>query len=969
MSVRATYRIFCFGLFEADLRNARLTRKGQRVRIQEQPFHILAMLLEHSGQIVTREDLRQQLWPADTYVDFDGGLNSALKRLRSALDDDADNPRFIETVPRRGYRFMAPVIVQDSRALAEGEAPTTTVPSLAAKSPASPAISSHVSKSWAPFSTSSLVALVAVIGLSAVAFLVFHRRAVAPRASRETASVDIGPLRRSVAVLGFQNASGRSTDTWLSTTLSEMLRTELGAGSNLRVVPGENVAEFRTSSPWSETDSLSPQTASRIGKALDSDLLVLGSFAAVGGPDGGNVRVDFRLQDSQTGEILYEGAESGRENQLFGLVAKVGVTLRERLGLPMVSESEETVVVSSLPSDPDANRLYSLGLAKLRDSDVSAAKDLFLQAEKLAPRFPLVHLMLYRSWAGLGYDQKAKAEIRTAYQLSSGLTEVDKLQIEGSYDLSIHDVDKAASAYRALYSLYPDSVDYAQQLIIALNDPAHRDEALAVIKQLRKLPPPESQDPRIDFWEGQLISYTEGTAAQPYFEKAAAEAVSRGETLLYAHFRLDQCLNVVYGPHPQGGVAFCQEAYDIFIGSGNHLYAADALRAMGDRRGAIGDIAGARELYQRALALLSPLGEHEKTGVVLNNMAIGYENQGQIGESEKLYRQAAQTWTECGDLLHAGVALGNLADIFMLRGQLHQAENQYERARRQIDVMDPAGVAYELYSIASVRLYEGDLVGARHYTEQAMAMARKVKNVNDIAADSQIIGSIQVAADDLPGARQSFEQARSILQQKESNSGVAEAEAALAGVSLEEGKLSLAEQELRKSLAEFRSENATFDEISAETDLARTLLHEGRVADARHTISDASSHSTSSTDPALKLPVQIIDALIQAAELSSRANAKSTSDFSAPERKLQSALASAHRLGYFGIECDARLAMAELELRGNPAGARAHLAQLAGEARQHGMNLVARKAATLGNSASPALKPGDGGRPESRLGN
>ena len=392
-------------------------------------------------------------------------------------------------------------------------------------------------------------------------------------------------------------------------------------------------------------------------------------------------------------------------------------------------------------------------------------------------------------------------------------------------------------------------------------------------------------------------------------------------------------------------------------GSGNHLYAADALRAMGDRRGAKGDIAGARELYQRALALLAPLGEHEKTGVVLNNMAIGYENQGQIGESEKLYRQAAQTWTECGDLLHAGVALSNLADILMLRGQLHQAENQYERGRRQIEAIDPAGVAYDLYSIAALRLYEGDLVGARHYTDQAMAIARKVKNVNDIAADSQIIGSIQVAADDLAGARQSFEQARSILQQKESNSGVAEAEAALAGVSLEEGKLSEAEQQLRKSLVEFRSENAMFDEISAETDLARTLLHEGRLADARHTISDAGAHSTSSTDPALQLPVEIIDALIQAAELSARANAKSTSDVSAPQRKLESALASAHRLGYFGIECDARLAMAELELRGNPAGARTHLAELASEARRHGMNLVARKAATLASSATPVLKP------------
>src|SRR5690348_15410739 len=108
MSVRATSRLIRFGLFEADLENARLTRRGIRIRLQEQPFRILSMLLERPGQIVTREDLRQELWPAGTYVDFDGSLNAALKRLRAALDDDADNPRFIETVPKRGYRFIAP---------------------------------------------------------------------------------------------------------------------------------------------------------------------------------------------------------------------------------------------------------------------------------------------------------------------------------------------------------------------------------------------------------------------------------------------------------------------------------------------------------------------------------------------------------------------------------------------------------------------------------------------------------------------------------------------------------------------------------------------------------------------------------------------------------------------------------------------------------------------------------------------
>src|ERR1700676_4083098 len=100
-----------FGLFEADLGRGTLTRQGNRLKLQDQPFRILCLLLQQPGQIVSRERFRQELWPEGTHVNFDGSLNAALKKLRAALQDDAENPRFIETVPRQGYRFLAPVHV------------------------------------------------------------------------------------------------------------------------------------------------------------------------------------------------------------------------------------------------------------------------------------------------------------------------------------------------------------------------------------------------------------------------------------------------------------------------------------------------------------------------------------------------------------------------------------------------------------------------------------------------------------------------------------------------------------------------------------------------------------------------------------------------------------------------------------------------------------------------------------------
>ena len=125
-------RISRFGVFEIDLRTGELRRNGFKVRLQEQPFQILAMLLERPGELVSREDLRNKLWPSDTFVDFEHGLNAAIKRLRDALGESADTPAFIETIPRRGYRFIAtPVQVLAPRAAEPQAAPETLPSSLA----------------------------------------------------------------------------------------------------------------------------------------------------------------------------------------------------------------------------------------------------------------------------------------------------------------------------------------------------------------------------------------------------------------------------------------------------------------------------------------------------------------------------------------------------------------------------------------------------------------------------------------------------------------------------------------------------------------------------------------------------------------------------------------------------------------------------------------------------------------------
>src|SRR5579862_3501033 len=128
MKASAGTREIRFGVYKVDLRSGELYKHGLRLKLQDQPFKILVLLLERPGDVVTREELRQKLWPADTFVDFDTSLNTAIKKLRDALCDSAEKPRYIETLPRRGYRFIAQVETGDSTVLATVHEKPAVVP-------------------------------------------------------------------------------------------------------------------------------------------------------------------------------------------------------------------------------------------------------------------------------------------------------------------------------------------------------------------------------------------------------------------------------------------------------------------------------------------------------------------------------------------------------------------------------------------------------------------------------------------------------------------------------------------------------------------------------------------------------------------------------------------------------------------------------------------------------------------------
>jgi TolB-like protein/DNA-binding winged helix-turn-helix (wHTH) protein/Tfp pilus assembly protein PilF len=200
-------RILCFGSFEVDIRAGELRRQGLKIRLQDQPFRLLVLLLERAGDVVTREEVREKLWPADTYVDFDHSLNTAVRKLRESLGDAADAPRYVETLARRGYRFIAPVAPRPT-AQVEPSA-NADVASVLADPPA-----------VAPTSTRRPLMLATVVLVCAAALAAFW---LAPRQGPMTPS----GRRLTLAVLPFDNLSGDADQEYLSDGLTEEMITQL----------------------------------------------------------------------------------------------------------------------------------------------------------------------------------------------------------------------------------------------------------------------------------------------------------------------------------------------------------------------------------------------------------------------------------------------------------------------------------------------------------------------------------------------------------------------------------------------------------------------------------------------------------------------------------------------------------------------------------------------------------------------
>ena len=604
-SSSAAYR---FGLFNLDASAGSLTRNGLRVKLQDQPLQLLALLLERSGEIVTREEIRRRLWQSNTFVDFDKSLAVAVLKVREALGDNAGNPRFLETVPRRGYRFIAPVSIEapSSRSHPGSNAAATDPPvvqRLAPDSMAAPSSAAQVAEVRAANARRRLLGYTAagICAAIALAFTTVRGRFHAPKAETSPpATASQFHLRRSVAILGFRNLAGGPDQNWLSAAFTEMLNTELAANGDLRLISGEDVAIVKHDLSLPAEVTLAKSTLTRLRLSLGADVVVVGAYTLLSDGGENRIRLDVRAQDTGLGETIFENSITGDEKDLFNLASQAGSRLRE--GLDPSQSLAPALEFSKLEGSTNqlALQFYSEGLARIYQFDFVGARDLFKRAVGADPEFAEAHSALSSALASLGYEAQALEEAKRALQHARDLPQETALSIEGQYRESIGDWPKTVLTYQELFQLFPDNLTYGLQLARAQLhvNPADSDHTLAL---LRVLPAPVGDDPRIDLLEASVLIGHDLPKARAAAQKAIAKASAHGATLMVARGYGILCEQDVTSGQSMGqSISECNLARNSYISAGDLNNAA---RTVNDLAGLFfqhGDLVRAQTMWRES---------------------------------------------------------------------------------------------------------------------------------------------------------------------------------------------------------------------------------------------------------------------------------------------------------------------------------------------------------------------------------
>ena len=437
-----------FGPFELDLRAAELRQhNGTKTKLPEQPFQILCELVEHPGEVVTREELRQRLWRSDTFVDFEHGLNTAVKRLRELLGDSAENPRYIETLPRHGYRLMVQV-----------ERPE----------PASIVIPKTARRRSVRLVFSALLVLAIAAGLGWWLLGHFH-----------TVKVE------SLAVLPLENLSGKPEEDYFADSMTQALITELGKVRALRVISWQSMRQYKG------TNKSVPQ----IARELHVDAVVEGS--AIKASD--KVRITAQVIHADPERHLWSESYERDLRDVLALQREVARTIVNEIKAK-VTPQEQTLLANARPVNPEAYELYLKGRYewnKRTGEGLKKGLEYFQRSINLDPTYALAYSGVADSYQVLGDNgflpgtevfPKAKAAALKALELDKTSTEAH-LSLADLLEEYDHDYVASLKEFETAIELNPNHANAHHWYALMLASLGRSEEAVREIEQARRLDP------------------------------------------------------------------------------------------------------------------------------------------------------------------------------------------------------------------------------------------------------------------------------------------------------------------------------------------------------------------------------------------------------------------------------------------------------------------------------------------------
>jgi TolB-like protein/DNA-binding winged helix-turn-helix (wHTH) protein/Tfp pilus assembly protein PilF len=460
-----------FSDFEVDLRSGELRKDGAKIRLQEKPFQILTLLLDQPGEVVTREEMRRKLWPADTFVDFDHSLGTAISKLRQALNDSPQNPRFIETIASRGYRFVGQAQEKGEPVVRPVAIPSDPVGEIVPTKRA-PAAAPH--RTWI---------LIAVAGFSAGALLVAWFLGFDIGGVREWLRSETNRPVHSLAVLPFANSSADPNTEYLSDGITESLINSLSAVPNLKVTSRDSSFRYK----GKDTD------APTVGRVLGVDAV----FKGIIRQHGEKMDVSAELIDSRDNAHIWGEHYSPNSEDIFALQGEIAREITTALRMRLSGEDEKRMVKSST-TNPEAYLDYLKGRYwwnKLTLEGFNKSIEYFQQAIAKDPTYALAYSGLAVGYTQLSSFIPPMEVLPRAKEAALKAVELDDTSAEAHASLGIakykYDWDwpGAEKEYLRAIALNPGYEAAHRRYGLLLGEMGRFEEAIAELKRALELDP------------------------------------------------------------------------------------------------------------------------------------------------------------------------------------------------------------------------------------------------------------------------------------------------------------------------------------------------------------------------------------------------------------------------------------------------------------------------------------------------